>query len=562
MARKSRKGANETAPITEGIKLYKTAIYARLSIEDCRDRESDSIENQVYLIKQFVSQNPQLKVMSEYIDNGETGTNFDRPAFKRLMDDIRSGKIDCIVVKDLSRFGRNYIETGDYIEKIFPFMGVRFISVNDNYDSQTADSNAEGLILGLKNLINDVYAKDISQKIISSLDTKQRNGEYIGAYAPIGYKKSEEDSHKLVIDEETAYFVRAIFKWRTEGLGYNIIARKLNEMGISSPSKRLMEQGVIKKRESYKTLLWQGQMIKAITNNLIYIGHMAQGKTKKALCDNMPTTKLPQSEWIIIENTHEPLIDMDTWNAVQAIREERKNTFFSNIGKNEHLGNKNNIFKGLVICDDCKTIMMRYKKVSKIGTVLYTFICPMRTQNLDISCPKKVVRERDLLDLVFKAIAKQIELAINMEVIIERLNKTNSVTSSKNEIANKIADVNRQMKRIIGLKASLYESYVGKLLDETEYIYAKLKYEEENNLLKSELEAFQKLSLIQSETLTPQNKWITAFKRFKDEKEVTREMATTLIKQIKVFDYNTVEIVWNYQDEMLALENFIEGSAE
>jgi DNA invertase Pin-like site-specific DNA recombinase len=557
MARTSRKNAAAPEAIQQ-VRLYKTAVYARLSLEDSGKKDSDTIENQVYLVEQYIKQNPQLKVISTYVDNGETGVNFNRPGFTRLMNDIKEGKIDCIVVKDLSRFGRNYIETGEYLDKILPFMGVRFISINDSYDSETADGNAEGLIVALKNLINDAYVKDISSKVMATVITRQQNGEFVSGFAPYGYKRSEENRRKLVPDEETADIARDIFKWRAEGMSCFMIARKLNEMGISSPYKRRIEKGLMKGSPRHKNPYWQGQMIKRITDSPMYIGHMTQGRTKQSISDGLPYKKLKPADWIIVENTHEALIDMETWEKVRALRAEAQAESERIRGKYAHIGNNNNVFKSLLICDDCGSKLMRYKGVSNYGGVSYTYICPVRTQNLDMTCTNKRVREKDLFELVYQEISKKIEQSVELEKLLERLNKRKN--GAKESLQAKIADMRRKIGHTAELRATLYESYVDKLLSETEYIEMKAKYDADTGRFKAQLEALQAESLMHCQTLTPQNKWLTAIRKFKDGHTVTREMAVALIDKIIVSGYNSTEIIWNFKDELAALEEYAKGA--
>lgn len=559
MARISRKNA-AASPEAVQTKLYKTAIYARLSLEDSGKKDSDTIENQVFLVEQYVNQNPHLKVISTYIDNGETGVNFNRPGFSRLMNDIKAGKIDCIVVKDLSRFGRNYIETGEYLDKILPFMGVRFISINDSYDSETADGNSEGLIVALKNLINDAYVKDISSKIISSVKTRQQNGDFVSGFPPYGYKRSEENKRRLVPDEETADIARDIFKWRAEGMSCFMIARTLNEMGISSPYKRRIEKGLMKKTSKRINLYWQGQMIKRITDSPMYIGHMTQGRTTQSLSDGLPVKKQKPSDWIIVEHTHEALIDMKTWEKVRALREQSLVDSAKIKGKYAHLGNNNNVFKSLLICDDCGSKLVRYKGVSNLGSVSYTYICPVRQQNLDMTCTNKCVREKDLLELVFQEIMEKIEQSVELEKLVARLNKRSG--RSKEALHTRISDVQKKIGNISELRATLYESYVDKLLSETEYIEMKTKYDADADRFKAQLESLQAESLMHDQTLTPQNKWLTAIRKFKDERVVTREMAVALIHKILVSGYNTTEIIWNFKDELAALEEYTKGAVK
>ena len=235
MARIKRK-INPVIPAAEAPaqaqKQYRAAAYARLSVEDSGRPGADTIEGQKNLLLRFIENDPTLILYGLFCDNGQTGTDFQRPEFEKLMEAVKRGEVDCIVVKDLSRFGRNYKETGNYLERIFPFLGVRFIAVNDGFDTLTAQRGADGYLVPLKNLINEVYSKDISKKSGSALAAKQKNGDFIGAWAPYGYRKCPDDPHKLEPDEATASVVRQIFRWRAEGIGVTQIARRLNDGGV------------------------------------------------------------------------------------------------------------------------------------------------------------------------------------------------------------------------------------------------------------------------------------------------------------------------------------------
>ena len=226
-----------TAPATQPQRMYQASGYVRLSVEDSGKPGADTIATQRELIQSYIDSQPDMQFYDLYCDNGRTGTNFDRPEFERLMDDVRAGKVDCIVVKDLSRFGRNYRETGNYLERLFPLLGVRFIAVNDHFDTLTAERSQDGYIVPLKNIMNAVYSKDISRKILPALTTKRQNGEFIGTWAAYGYQKCPDDRHRIEPDAETAPVVREMFQWRLSGLSYQSIARKLNERSIPSPAR-------------------------------------------------------------------------------------------------------------------------------------------------------------------------------------------------------------------------------------------------------------------------------------------------------------------------------------
>lgn len=289
MARKSRKNRknrkNIVSEVTEKeqMKLYRIAVYVRLSVEDSKNPDCDTIENQLSLVRDFVESQPYLKQTAEYIDNGVSGTHFDRPEFTRMIADMRAGKIDCIVVKDLSRFGRNYLETGDYLEWILPFFGVRFIAVTDCYDSLNPNVTNDGLIVPLKNLINEAYAKDMSKKISSAIGIKQKEGKFIGARAAYGYMKSSADKNILVVDREVSPVVERIFECKAKGMGNASIAKMLNEEGISSPMRYKYEKGLTKNKR-YAGSFWNDGTITAMIVNLVYIGDMEQGIRKEARC--------------------------------------------------------------------------------------------------------------------------------------------------------------------------------------------------------------------------------------------------------------------------------------
>jgi hypothetical protein len=236
------------------------------------------------------------------------------------------------------------------------------------------------------------------------------------------------------------------------------------------------------------------------------------------------------------------------------LREQAKTEADRIKGKFAHIGNANNVFKSLLVCDDCGSKMMRYKSVSKYGSVSYTYICPVRTQNLDMTCTNKCVRENDLLELVFQEISKKIEQSTELDKFVERLNKRSG--QSKETLNTKIADIQRKIGNLSELKATLYESYVDKLLSETEYVEMKVKYDTDADRFKSQLENLQTESLMHDQTLTPQNKWLTAIRKFKNECIVSREMAVALIHKIVVSGYNSTEIIWNFKDELTAIEEY------
>ncbi len=296
---------------------YNTAVYARLSVEDGGRSKEESIENQVEFLKAYLRDKTELTLAGIYRDNGYSGTGFLRPGWNRLMEEVRAGRVNCILVKDLSRFGRNYIETGDYLEHIFPLLGVRFIAVNDRYDSSNREAGSDGMGIAVKNLVNDYYAREISCKVSAAARMKQKKGEYQGSHPPYGYLYSAEGTHRLVIDEETAPVIKQIFNLLLEGYSSSRAADFLNGSGILSPSCYFYRLGYLHSERYADEKPWGVSTIGKIAANQVYLGHTVRGKTLESLCCGIPRHSIPEEERIIIPNTHEALISEELFHKVR-----------------------------------------------------------------------------------------------------------------------------------------------------------------------------------------------------------------------------------------------------
>jgi len=557
MARKSRRQSliAQKETVTQE-KVFKTGLYVRLSIEDVRDRkDSDSIENQTYLLKQFVEERPFLQIYSIYTDNGEKGTNFDRPEFNRLMDDVKAGRVNCIVVKDLSRFGRDYLETGNYLEKIFPFLGVRFISINDNYDSFNPENSNEGLIISLKNLLNDVYTKDISKKIISTFRERQSKGEFLGAHVPYGYSRPDDGTYNLVVDEEAALVIRQIYQWKVEGLSDTTIARRLNDMGIPSPSKYKYLKGEWKNAR-YNNNIWQRQAIKAITENEVYLGHKIYGKIQASLYEGKRKSRVPRDEWTIIENDHEPIIDQETFDIVHATRLEVYKEFTERLEQNKHFENTENIFKDIAICGDCKCKLVRRRRI-KNDELYYYFSCTTYETNSGYKCTRKHIVETDMIKAVYAAIRSQIDMVASVDDILRKVNSDASYENRKDNLANEIRKVKAQIERLTSLRSSLYDDYIEQLLTEQEYLYAKIKYEKDEVALKDRLNELLLQQKKYDQTYSYENQWLSSFRAFRDEKELTKEMVAALIETVELYADRSIQINFKFKDEYEELLDYL-----
>lgn len=561
MARKSRRAAiaghpDPAAPSEALPVIYDTALYGRLSILDTRDRkDSESLENQMELLKRYIGGKPGLRLFSCYCDNGETGTNFDRPAFQRMMEDVKAGRVNCIVVKDLSRFGRDFVETGNLLERILPFLGVRFISVNDNYDSATSNSSNEALSVALKNLVNDIYAKDISKKVFSALDTKKRNGEFIGNFAAYGYLKSPEDKHRLIIDEEIAPIVRKIYELKAGGMGTAAIARLLTAEGIPNPNKYRYDKGIVFSERLSKNEPWQTQAVKNILANPVYLGHMAQGKKITKLHENQKQRRMPESEWIIVENTHKPIIGKELFEQVQGIIKQRKTEYCGRLGKYDYFEKTENIFMGLVFCGSCGCKMTRYKEVYNKGRQrAYTFICPNYAMHLTTACQNSGgIREEKLTEIVYRILRTHMELLADAERIIDKITRSAEYREGRTVLFDEITALETRRKRVNALRQSLFENYAKSVISEKDYLFATEKYNSEDQYLSHRLETLNAEKSRLLENVPKENKWYRAFRRFRDESVLSREMLVALTEKIVVNSNKEVTVILRYQDEMKAI---------
>lgn len=539
-------------------KIYNAAAYVRLSVEDSGKPGADTIEGQKTLLTSFIEAQTDMELVALFCDNGRTGTDFDRPQFEKMMEEVRKGRVDCIVVKDLSRFGRNYKETGNYLERIFPFLGVRFIAVNDNFDTLTAERTQEGYIVPLKNLINEVYSKDISKKIDAALTTKQRNGEFIGAWAPYGYRKDPANKHHLIINEETAPTVRQIFKWRSEGVSVVQIGRRLNDAGILSPSAYLYETGAVK-TEKYKGVPWRTQVLKNLLSHPVYIGHMVQGRKKQSFYEGKRQTYVDAADWIVVCNTHEPIIDEEIFEAVQFIAAQKKREYHKRLGKYSHLEHSENILQGLVWCPHCKRPMVRYKNVSHGSKLWYTYICPSHADD-PARCRFVSIKEDELKDVLFTAIQSQIQIAADMEAVVRKLNAQPEFRRQRTDASAKLETARRTLKRSQSLYDSLYQNYVEQLMTEQEYVTLKARYKaeaEEAERLIAELEQEQR----ESKVYTTENQFLKEFRSFMGTDELTKDMASALVERVYVDAEKNMDIRLRYRDEYMELLKFIEGRA-
>lgn len=545
MPRRSRKNGTKQLELS----IWKTALYVRLSIEDNGKKGGDSAENQLDFLKNFAEQHEWMKIVESYIDNGQTGTDFERPEWERLLSDIRKRRVNCIIVKDLSRFARNYLEAGDYLQKIFPFMGIRLIAINDQYDSKHEIFPEKDLLAEFKNLANDQYSRDISRKVMSSFRIKKEAGEFIGSKAPYGYLI--KDRH-LVVDEPAAAVVKRIFEMRIKGISAYKIARILNEEGILSPSAYARERGCKKYKSS--DVIWQTEAITKILYDQVYIGDLVQGKYNWSIYSTQKQGKRKEEEWNIVENAHQGIIERSSFAKIQHIKEKNREIRMSRAGNPSY----KNVLEGICICGICKRRMRRLKDLRK-GKALYYFYCTSSTLTSQTECNTKSIADYRIFNLVLKQIRLQIDLAVENREVIRRLKEENFFAKKLKKLESEMKKKLLDKERYSYLKAEAYRDFKQGILSGEEYHIVKEKYTQNIMGLDQKLEEMQMEKEEIEAISNAENKWMQAFLKFRNENNLTREMAESLLEKVEIYGDMRVHIVFKFQNEYECLRSWTNG---
>ena len=463
MARKSRKNIVEAAAPSVGMKVWKAALYVRLSVE-FNGKRGDSLETQRQIMEAYIALCPDIEIVGVYTDNGITGQHFERKEFQRMLADAEVGKIDCIVVKDLSRLGRNAIDSGYYIEKYFPLHHIRFIAVNDQYDSEDAENSGNHIIVPLKNIINEAYAADISRKVRSQAHQAMQDGEFIGARPPFGYKKDPDNCHKLLVNEDTAPVVRQIFAWAADGVALNVIVKKLNEAGIVTPGYYLASVGIITNKKLMGSGKWQTWTVAKILADEVYTGDMVQGKSVSVRHRQTPTKP---EDWIVVRGTHEPLISRELFDQVQAIRQRvaAKYTQTPKVPYTE------NILRGRVFCGCCGKNLHRQK--SHNG---YIYHCISNQRIGKGACENNIgyLQETELFDAILSYVQSEALIVMGKSLQLKQQDKR--ITAQKEQTEREITALQREAEKARSYLAGLYENFITGVLTQAEYHGMKAEY--------------------------------------------------------------------------------------
>ena len=527
-------------------KVYRAALYVRLSKEDGDKEESDSIVNQKDLIRAFLADKPDIHICAECVDDGYSGANFDRPSFKRMIRDIEAGRIDCVVVKDLSRFGLNFVEAGRYIDQIFPALGIRFIAVNDNYDSINGRTSSDKILIPFKNLINDAYCRDISIKVRSQLDIKRKKGDFIGSFAVYGYWKDPSDRHKLVVDEYAAAVIRDIFRWKLEGASQQRIADRLNGRGELSPMEYKRFCGLQYKSGFHvkPKAKWTAVAIGRILRNEFYVGTLVQGRRTTPNHKVKKTIQKPSEEWVRVEDSHPAIVEKGDFLAVGRLLMQDTRV----APKEETVY----LFSGLAFCGDCRQNMVR-NSVCRNGKTYVYYICGNNRTNK--ACSSHRISEAALTEAVFLSLKEHIANILDVERVLQYIETLPIHREEVQKADAQLVKKQEEISRYSRLKKTLYESLSDGLIDKEEYLELKSGYDMKiadakaaSEKLKEELEG-----LLQNRTGT--SLWIERFKKYQNITELTRHIAVTLIERILVFEDSRIEIRFRYQyDYERALE--------
>lgn len=536
-------------------RIWQAALYVRLSREDGDKEESDSVSNQKALLHQFVELETDIEVSDVYVDDGWSGTNFERPEFSRMMSDIKAGKIECVIVKDLSRLGRNYIEVGQYIEKIFPLMDIRFISITDNLDSYKNPQTMNNIIVPFKNLINDEYCRDISNKIRSSLDMKRKQGKHIGSFACYGYMKDPEDHNHLVIDEEAASVVRNIFRWYISGMSILSIAQKLNAMGIPNPSAYKRSIGLHYRRpnDQFADNKWVDSSVRRILGNQMYIGDLVQGVLKIKSYKIQVAQKVDKSDWIIVEGTHEAIISKEDYETVQALLKRR--TRKAPQKKEVYL------FSGFVKCGDCGRSMSRKHYHHDYREYTY-FVCTTHVKFDKTACSKHTTRADKLEEIVLSAIQSQIALAVDMEQAIKEINTNENVKKEAVRLNKLLEKAKGEIQKVDGMMLDLYPDWKNGIISRTEYVKLKERFELQKQNAVEKMNSYQAKIEKAENGQDSSNEFLEHFIKYRNIDKLTREVLVALVDMIYIYEDKKVKIAFKYQNPFKDALEYIENNKE
>lgn len=517
--------------------IYNTGIYVRLSQEDERAGESLSIENQKRILTKYVNEQG-WNIIDTYVDDGYSGTNFDRPGVTRLLEDAMAGKINLIIVKDLSRFGRNYIQVGQYIDYIFPTYNIRFIALNDNVDTASKDTTAMDM-MPIVNLFNEWHAASTSKKIKAVIEANAKSGKYRTTFAPYGYVKGDDENRLPVVDEPAASVVRRIFEMRSQGISPRHIANTLNAEGVPTASDYYYAK-LGKPNPRRTSHLWCAERIRDIVNNPTYLGHLAQLRTTTVSYKNHKVIKKDTSEWSIIENTHEPLVSQEVWDKCREVEASVSQGKKTKKGETMPLS-------GLMFCADCGEKMRLCTNNTTNGSkklprkyIRHNYQCGSYNRFGKFYCTSHYIKMKEINAIVLADIRYMASLVVDNEE--EARNRFLAQKAQVNERQTaeekkRLIDGRYRLEELQKLIPSIYEDKVLGKIPEDVCINLLEKYQSEQKALSAQVEELEAKLSAEKQDEHDAEEFIRRLKKYTDVRELTREMCLELIEYITVDEY-------------------------
>lgn len=562
MARKSRRAQNDIAVSTAVIaniqtkkkeNLLRTAAYGRLSVENETD---ESLQTQMSMLYQFIDEHEDLQFEDSYSDNGYSGTNFDRPEFVRLMDDVRSGKIECIVVKDLSRFGRDYLETGYYIETLFPHLNVRFIAVTDEFDS-IREEDRSSLAVPIKNMVNAMYAKDISKKICASREViKNKEDSMPMGTAPFGYDHSE-DKKRFVLDEENAPTVRAIFAWSRLGVSVKEIGKRLDLIGAMTPGQSRNQ----KVGKEVKPAEWRADTVYKILSHPGYVGDVCVGRIKQALYKAEKCHRTSPDEWTVHQNTHEPLVTReDREQIIQTMKANNMKKYSETDYHKEQREKIQDQFSGMIHCAECGRNMYYVRYLHDYKTLKKTggqYLCPQNGGKA--ACGGRVVHEDFLKIFIMDQIHLLIKGMCDRKKMLDMVNTSQGGKNALLSAQKKMLALQVKISETEERQHKLYEDYADGILDAEDYQNIKDQYVADAQRMQDELAGLEVKRKRLEKTLDDYSKIVKHLEQYLDNREFNPELVHELVERVLISNTDGYEITFKCEDVYKRVIEMMEG---
>ena len=558
MARKSRVHQPALQQYTV-VQTLLAGVYTRLSVEDGDDLEQNSIGNQKKISLHFLARHPEISLVDTYTDNGVSGMSFHRPDFVRMMEDVHAGRINCIIVKDISRLGRHFVMTSEYVERIFPELGVRLICINDDYDSASETADAAALMMPFKMIMNDSYVKDISKKIRSSISVKMNQGEYLPSASsiPYGYLRNPE-LNTYDVDEETAPVIRRIFEMRAAGVKFNAIARQLNLEGIPCPGHLRYLRGITK-APKYENALWLRGTIRKITNDRVYLGDRIHGRVKRDKV-GMEKKRRSEDQWTIVKNAHPAIVSEELFARAAGVNEEELAHYSSFTHRREIDHDMRSVFQGKVFCAECGCTMSAAKGCARIGAKTSSrafFDCNTYRYSNHSRCSSHYIRQEALEQIIRNLLSNQIGIAVELECLIADIERSPSALRYQRTAMQSLTSIQRKRRSMDEKIEQLLVDLTESLIDRDEYEYMKSRYTEQREmLLEQEVKADHDVKELGT-VMNVSKKWLAMIRKSQEAKEITREIVDCLVSRIEVDHDKNIRVILNFEDPYQSLASYL-----